>query len=324
MEYIDENGVKKKVPTLDPKYVIDRFEGQSNVAKYLNKNFMTKMDSFTSVRSIFFVSILAFTLGNNLNHYLIALFIIHSYLLCYRVIRFWIERWLMYMIDYCYIGNLMLIYFNLFDRNNMELFLSIYSMTSGIVSLAVIVCDNHADITNTDFLTSCSIHSLPVTTMWAIRWKHRLYDNYQDYKGKIIDTENIKFQIDETFFKVLTYPFIYWIIWAIVYFILNTKILRKYAYSDLYQSAVGDFYKSKEFECLFGDHTKNTVFKYLMMHLIFCFIVLPIWMLNFYNFYFNTGYLIFILIFLGYNQAVKSKGELEEIVNNAAKLDKKD
>ena len=324
MEYIDKNGVRKKVPTLDPQYVIDRFEGQSKVAKYLNKNFVTKMDSFTSVRSIFFVSILAFTLGNNLNHYLIALFIIHLYMLCYRVIRFWIERWLMYMIDYCYIGNILLIYFNLFARNNKELFLSVYSMTSGIISLAVIVCDNHADITNTDFLTSCCIHSLPVTTMWAVRWKHKLYDNYMDYKGKIIDTENIEFHIDETFFKVLTYPFIYWIIWAFVYFILNTKILRKYAYSDLYQGAVGDFYKSKDFECLFGDHTKNTTIKYLMMHLIFCIAVIPIWMLNFYNFYFNTGYLIFILIFLGYNQAVKSKGELRQIVNNAAKLDKQE
>ena len=61
-----------------------------------------------------------------------------------------------------------------------------------------------------------------------------------------------------------------------------------------------------------------------MMHLIFCVGVIPIWMLNFYNFYFNTGYLVFILIFLGYNQAVKSKGELEQIVNNAAKLDKQD
>ena len=245
-------------------------------------------------------------------------------MLCYRLIRFWIERWLMYMLDYCYIGNILLIYFNLFGRNNEDIFLSTYSMTSGIISLAVIVCDNHADITNTDFLTSCSIHSLPVTTMWAVRWKHRLYDNYMDYKGKIIDTENIEFHIDETFFKVLTYPFIYWIIWAVVYFILNTKILRKYAYSDLYQGAVGDFYKSKNFECLFGDHTKNTTIKYLMMHLIFCIGVIPIWMLNFYNFYFNTGYLIFILIFLGYNQAVKSKEELREIVNNAAKLDKQD
>ena len=196
MEYIDKNGVRKKVPTLDPQYVIDRFEGQSKVAKYLNTHFVTKMDSFTSVRSIFFVSILAFTLGNNLNHYLIALFIIHLYMLCYRVIRFWIERWLMYMIDYCYIGNILLIYFNLFARNNMELFLSVYSMTSGIISLAVIVCDNHADITNTDFLTSCCIHSLPVTTMWAVRWKHKLYDNYMDYKGKIVDTENIEFHIE--------------------------------------------------------------------------------------------------------------------------------
>ena len=52
--------------------------------------------------------------------------------------------------------------------------------------------------------------------------------------------------------------------------------------------------------------------------------VTPISILNFYNFYFNTGYLIFLFIFLGYNQSVKSKGELEQIVKNAAKLDKQD
>ena len=324
MEYIDKNGIKKKVPTLNPQFEIDRFEGQTKLAKYLNTHFMSKMDKFTSVRSIFLVSILAFTLGNNLYYYLIVLFLIHTYLLAYRVIRFWIERWLMYMIDYCYIGNILLIYFNLFARNNMDIFLSTYSMTSGIISLAVIVCDNHADLTNTDFLTSCSIHTLPVTTMWAVRWKHYLYDNYLEYKGNIIDTENIKFQFDEIFLKVLFYPFFYWIIWAITYFILNTKILRKFAYSDLYQSAIGDFYKSKDFECLFGDHTKNTTIKYLMMHLIFLLMVTPISILNFYCFYWNTGYLIFILIFLGYNQSVKSKQELTKIVKKAETLNKKE
>ena len=324
MEYIDKNGIKKKVPTLNPQFEIDRFEGQTKLAKYLNTHFMSKMDKFTSVRSIFLVSILAFTLGNNLYYYLIVLFLIHTYLLAYRVIRFWIERWLMYMIDYCYIGNILLIYFNLFARNNIDIFLSIYSMTSGVISLAVIVCDNHADLTNTDFLTSCSIHTLPLITMWAVRWKHRLYDNYLEYKGNIIDTENIKFQLDDIFIKVLLYPFLYWIFWAIIYFILNTKILRKYAYSDLYQSAIGDFYKSKDFECLFGDHTKNTVFKYLMMHLIFLLAVTPISILNFYNFYWNTGYLICIVIFLGYNQCVKSKLELTKIVKKAEKTEKKD
>ena len=197
-------------------------------------------------------------------------------------------------------------------------------MTSGVISLAVIVCDNHADLTNTDYLSSCSIHTLPLVTMWAIRWKHLLYDNYLEYKGNIIDTENIIFQFDDIFIKVLIYPFIYWIFWAIVYFILNTKILRKYAYSDLYQSAIGDFYKSKDFECLFGDHTKNTVFKYLMMHLIFLTAVTPISLLNFYNFYWNTGYLICIVIFLGYNQCIKSKLELTKIVKKAEKKEKID
>ncbi len=324
MEYIDKKGVKKKVPTLDPTFKIDRFEGQTKLAKYLNTNFMSKMDQFTSVRSIFLVSILAFFLGYNLNYYLIALFFIHTYLLIYRVLRFWIERWLMYMIDYCYIGNLLIIYFNLFARNNMDIFLSTFSMTSGIISLAVIVCDNHADLTDTDFLTSCSIHTLPITTMWAVRWKHYLFDNYLEYKGKIIDTEDIKFQFDEIFFKLLLYPFFYWIMWAIIYFVLNTFVLRKFAYSDLYQGAIGDFYKSKDFEFFFGDHTKNTTIKYLTMHLIFLLMVTPLHLLNFYNFYFNTGYLMFMIIFLGYNQSVKSKQELTKIVKKAEIMDKND
>ena len=324
MEYIDKNGIKKKVPTLNPNIEINRFEGQTRLAKYLNDNFMSKMDSFTSVRSIFLVSILSFSLGNNLYYYLILLFIIHTYLLTYRIMRYWVERWLMYMIDYCYIGNILIIYFNLFSRNNMNTFLSTYSMTSGIISLAIIVCDNHADITNTDYLTSCSIHTLPITTMWAVRWKHYLYDNYLEYKGNIVDTENITFQFDEIFFKVLLYPFFYWIIWAIIYFILNTTILRKFAYSDLYQGAIGDFYKSKDFEFLFGDHTKNTTIKYLMMHLIFLFMVTPISLLNFYCFYFNSAYLVFMLIYLGYNQSIKSKIELNKIVQKAKLIEKQE
>ena len=109
-----------------------------------------------------------------------------------------------------------------------------------------------------------------------------------------------------------------------IYFIINTKTLRKFAYSDIYQSTIGDFYKSKDFECLFGDHTKNTTIKYLMMHLIFLLMVTPISILNFYNFYFNTGYLVFMLIFLGYNQSIKSKEELAKIVKNVEKLDKQD
>ena len=324
MEYIDKNGVKKKVPTINPKFEIDRFEGQSKIAKYLNKKFLSKMDQFTSVRSIFLISILSFTLGHNLNYYLIALILIHTYLLSYRLLRFWIDRWLMYIIEYCYIGNIFLIYFSLFARNNMNIFLSTYSMASGIISLAVVACDNHADITDTDFVTSCGIHTLPVVTMWAVRWKHYLYDNYLEYKGNIIDTENIKFEFDEIFFKVLLFPFFYWIIWAMIYFILNTKLLRKFAYSDLYQSTVGDFYKSKDFEFLFGDHTKNTTIKYLMMHLIFLFGVTIISLLNFYNFYFNTGYLIFILFFLGYNQSLKSRQGIAKIVERAEKFEKKD
>ena len=115
----------------------------------------------------------------------------------------------------------------------MNVFLSTYSMCSGEVSLEV-ACDNHADITDIDFLTSCSIHTLLIATMQAVRWKHYLYDNYLESNGNIIDTENIKFHFEDIFVKVLTYPYIFWIIWAVIYFILNAKTLRKYVYNDIY------------------------------------------------------------------------------------------
>lgn len=318
MEYKDEKGnVIKKTPTLNPKEPIDRFQGQSKLAKVLNEKFLSKMDHYTNVRSMLLLFTLVFLLGHNLNWFLTYLFFLHIYLMIYRFIRFWIKRWLMYMIDFCYPGNFLLLYFIAFDDTNQKIFYTVYPAASGIISLAVVVCDNQADLNNTDFLTSCFIHVLPVTTVWAIRWKHYLYPE-DIFQGKtLLTVGDIPFAFDDTLKKLIIYPYTLWLIWAVFYFILNAKILRKYAYSDLYESAICDFYKSDFLPQLLGDHKKATVLKYLFQHLIFMIIVTPLSLLNFYNFYFNSGYIIFIVIFLGYNQARKTRKVIQEIVDKA-------
>ena len=48
--------------------------------------------------------------------------------------------------------------------------------------------------------------------------------------------------------------------------------------------------------------------------------VTPISILNFYSFYFNTFYVIFLLIFLGYNESRKRRIEMLKIVEKAEKL----
>lgn len=320
MEIVDENGNLVKVPTINPLKPIDRFKTQSKLAKYLNKNFVEKMDYYTNVRSTLAIIIIAFLLGKNLNWYLKYEVILHIYILLYRYMRFWIQRWLMFLIDICYIGNYLLIYIILFDDSNRDLFLAEYSICGGIISLAVVVCDNRADLSNTDYLSSCSIHFLPIITLWGIRWKHKLY-NKDIFIGKsLIEIGDVSFKFDDTFFKLLKYPYLIWFSWAIFYFIMNTKILRKYAYSDYYESSVGDFYKSDFLPALFGDHKKNTVLKFLEMHFIFLLMVTPISILNFYSFYFNTFYVIFLLIFLGYNESRKRRIEMLKIVEKAEKL----
>ena len=321
MEIIDENGNLIKVPTINPLHPIDRFKTQSKLAKYLNKHFITQMDYYTNVRSIPSIIILAYLLGKNLNWYLKLEVLLHIYIIIYRYIRFWIERWLMFLIDICYIGNYLLFYIILFNDNNRDLFIAEYSIASGIISLAVVVCDNQADISNTDYLSSCSIHVLPFMTVWAIRWKHKLYHNDIFEGSTLVSIGEVSFKFDDTFFKLIKYPYFIWFGWAIFYFIMNAKVLRKFAFSNYYESAVGDFYKSDFLPQLFGDHKIYTVPKFLLMHFIFLIIVTPLPILNFYSFYFNTAYLIFIFIFLGYNQARKTKKQVLEIVKNAEKIE---
>lgn len=319
MESLNEKKNAVKTPTLNPREPIDRFQNQSKLAKWINNNFCLKMDHYTNARSTLVLLCLVYLLGKNLNWFLKFLVFLHFYLIFYRFIRFWIKRWLMFMIDICYLGNFLMIYFILFDSTNLDLFLLVFAISSGLISLAVVVCDNQADLSNTDFLTSCFIHTLPVTTMWAIRWKHMLYPKQVLEERNCIDMGNVPFAFDETFFKLLVYPYVLWFIWATYFFFLNQVVLRKYAFSDYYDSSIGDFYKSDDLECLFGDHKRYTVLKFLIQHLIFMFIVTPLSIFNFYSFYFNSGYIMFIIIFLGYNQAKKNKVYTEQVLEKVTR-----
>ena len=43
---------------------------------------------------------------------------IYAYLLTFRLIRFWVKNSLMYMLDFVYFGNLSLIIFLIFNKDN--------------------------------------------------------------------------------------------------------------------------------------------------------------------------------------------------------------
>ena len=45
-----------------------------------------------------------------------------------------------------------------------------------------------------------------------------------------------------------------WMLWSVLYLILNGKVLRQFAYSNLNESSICKFYHSKSFKKVSGDH----------------------------------------------------------------------
>ena len=98
--------------------------------------------------------------------------------------------------------------------------------------------------------------------------------------------------------------------------IIARKILRKFAYSDLYESQIYKFYHSKTLIKILGDHKKYTILKFLSIQLAFLIISIPVQLSCFYNFYFHSGYIIFMIILLGYNSARIKEEKIKGIIKN--------
>ena len=231
----------------------------------------------------------------------------------YRFIRFWIKHSLMYMLDFIYFGNICMILFLLFYRNDLNLFLNVFSCSSGVIALTVIIDNNNIELGDSDFMLSTFLDCIPILSCWAIRWKHILYRNSDC--DLVLYIGNVILRKDDYFKKLIILPFISWFIWAFFYLILNGKILRSFAYSDLFESTICKFYHSNSFYSILGNHKKYTILKYLFIQLCFLIISIPVVLSCFYNFFFCTGYLIFISILLGINSSRIKNKELQGLIN---------
>ena len=177
----------------------DSFMGRSKLVRWFNDVFMSKMDRYAFARAITVFTLTAFFLGNNLQIFLWIFLSVTIYLLLYRVVRFWVKRWLLYLIEFCYFGNILIIYYILFDGISEDIFAITYICNSGIMTLAIIIFNNQAEFTNTDRLTSSWVHALPFITNWAIRWRHRIYSEeiVKSLNFHFIYFGDYKFQIND-------------------------------------------------------------------------------------------------------------------------------
>jgi hypothetical protein len=293
---------------------------RSRAAKWVHDSFMTKMDNYAFLRGMILFTLQAFFLGNNLGIFLWLHVIVTTYLTIYRAARFWVKRWLMYLIEFCYFGSYALIAYVVCYTDS-DLFKIAYVSGTGVMSLAVIVFNNQAQFNSTDHLTSSYLHTIPLITSWAIRWRHRIYSHSDTERWgiQLNNFEGVSFSLDDDFFKLVYLPILFWLGWAVCYYILTTTVLNKYIVrSDVYGSGVADFMREKTpIRHLLGDLTKHTQLKYLIQHFVFFVVGMPLAILCFYCFEVNCVYILTILVFLGWNTGRNNLKHIQRKVEKA-------
>ena len=309
-----------KKSTIEKHNPLPRSKSETNLNKFLRnkeklKSNLRKLigvfDSFTNARTTLFFVIIFYVLGKGLNIFVFTILCIYAYLLTFRLIRFWVKNSLMYMLDFVYFGNLSLIIFLIFFKENENAFLAIFSISTGVIGLTNISHKNKIELGNSEFLMNTFLDCIPTLATSAIRWKHLIYDLPFD---NFISLGYIPFHNDIILWKIILIPFGLWLIWALIFLILNGKILRGFAYSHLYESSIFTFYHNDSFPKILGDHKKYTIIKYLFLQSILLLISIPIVINCFYNPYFNLFYLFLMNLTLGINTAIAKKEQLRQIV----------
>ena len=292
---------------------LDRFLKRKDKLKSNLNKLVNILDTFTNARTTIFFVVIFYTLGRGLNSFVYTILGIYLYLLTYRLIRFWVNKSLMFMLDFVYFGNVFLIYFLLFQKKNEDYFIALFSISNGVIALTNLDQKNKVDLGDSDFSINTFLDSVPALATSAIRWRHKIYNVDFD---NFINFDYVPMKNDKTLWKIILMPIWLWFIWALGYLVLNGKILKKFAYSHLYESSIYTFYHSDKLSIILGDHKKYTIIKYLCTQLLLLIVSIPIVINCFYNPYFNLFFVFFINLVLGFNTARAKNEELKKMVKN--------
>ncbi len=276
------------------------------VAQWVDEVFTIEMDKYAFVRSMMMFALISFSLGNNLNHFLWLFIIISVYIIVLRIIRWWVIRYLLYLFEFCYFGLVYLIVFLCKYQKDKVVWCTAYVFSTGNMATAILLLSNQAQFGSTDHISSAWLHTMPLITVWAIRWRELIYPpemlkaltfDFLPVKDMSLSTrsENIQF--------LVLNPLMFWGVWVVSYIFLFFICFGSYIDDKRYMHGLKDFvYRISKYNlpCI-GDATKYTKLKYLCQHLLIYVGSIPLAWISYHNFYFNTGYLLALMVFLIWN-----------------------
>lgn len=143
-----------------------------------------------------------------------------------------------FLADFCYFTNYAMIYFLWYGTHDQFWFLTCFVFANGPLAFAVMMFRNSLVYHEIDKLTSLSIHAIPMCIMTHIRWytiphQANLPANEQRFLA-IPEPVDAK----EWAIMFLGKPMMFYLIWAVIYYIFNfviaAKTIKEKNYTTLY------------------------------------------------------------------------------------------
>jgi len=149
--------------------------------------------------------------------------------IAHRTYDFYIQKWHMYMLDFCYFANWIVIFFVLILPQNELLFKSCFAFTMGVLMFSIGFFRNSLAFHNLEKMTSVSIHFYPGVTMFLIRW----HDASKAFYSCATGTE--EFGLNFLYKWYLAVGLLYGI-WGVFYYLAVFVVLKNYVERNNFQT----------------------------------------------------------------------------------------
>jgi hypothetical protein len=133
--------------------------------------FWRKIDKFAFMAGTSMIIAFSFIIGRFPND-VVYLFtsILLPFLIATRYVHYILVGWHMYLVDFCYYANFMMLYYLNFDPKNEALMTSVYLFATGPLAIGIVAFRNSLVYHKIDFLTSLSIHAVPLIVAYRFRF----------------------------------------------------------------------------------------------------------------------------------------------------------
>lgn len=208
----------------------------------------------------------------------------------------------MYLFDFCYVANFLLLALLSVAPKCQWLMVTVFVFSNGPLAAAIAAFRNSLVYHRVDMLTSLAIHAIPMTLSVHMRWftvpeQEHLPAEQQQF-APFADTSSWGDFLDNFFLNPLLIYFIWLVGYGIVNFVL-TKNVSNYKYDSSYKT----FTTNPALVAKFSFLGLPLQLIFLMMHFVYYFVLHCFAVLLWHYFYLNMVVCVFWLVWSFFNGA---------------------